>query len=59
MLAGAARGEMGSKGGALGRVRRNILILFVCVVFVCLSTVISSIFGKSSHFPFPYFVLNI
>ena len=25
-------------------------------VFVCLSTVISSIFGKSSHFPFPYFV---
>ena len=28
----------------------------VCV-FVCLPTVISSIFGKSSHFPFPYFVL--
>jgi hypothetical protein len=28
----------------------------VCV-FVCLSTVNSSIFGKSSHFPFPYFVL--
>ena len=30
----------------------------VCV-FVCLSTVISSIFGKSSHFPFSYFVLFI
>ena len=30
----------------------------VCV-FVCLSTVISSIFGKSSHFPFPYFVLFV
>ena len=27
----------------------------VCV-FVCLSTVISSIFGKSSHFHFPYFL---
>ena len=26
---------------------------------VCLSTVISSIFGKSSHFPFPYFVLFV
>ena len=30
----------------------------VCL-FVCLSTVISSIFGKSSHFPVPYFVLFI
>ena len=28
----------------------------VCV-FVCLFTMNSSIFGKSSHFPFPYFVL--
>jgi hypothetical protein len=28
-------------------------------VFVYLSTVNSSIFGKSSHFPFPYFLLNI
>ena len=28
-------------------------------VFVCLSTVISSIFGKSFHFLFPYFVLFI
>ena len=30
----------------------------VCV-FVCLSSVISSIFGKSFHFPFPYFVLFV
>ena len=29
----------------------------VCV-FVCLSTVNSSILSKSSHFPFPYFVLH-
>ena len=28
-------------------------------VFVCLSTLISSIFGKSSHFPFPYFVFFV
>ena len=28
-------------------------------VFVCLSTVNSSIFGQSSHFAFPYFVLFI
>ena len=28
-------------------------------VFVCLSAVNSSIFGKSSHFPFPYFVLLV
>ena len=28
-------------------------------VFMCLSTVISSIFGKSFHFPFPYFVIVI
>ena len=26
-------------------------------VFVCVSTVLSSVFGKSSHFPFPYFML--
>ena len=30
----------------------------VCV-FVCLSTMISSIFGKSSHCPFPYVVLFV
>jgi hypothetical protein len=30
----------------------------VCV-FMCLSTVNSSIFGKSSHFSFPYFVLFV
>ena len=41
-----------------GRVRQNISILLLCV-FVCLSTVISSIFGKSFRFPFPYFVLPI
>ena len=28
-------------------------------VFVCLSTMISSIFGKSFHFSFPYFVLFV
>jgi len=28
-------------------------------VFVCLSTAISSIFGKSFYFPFPYFVLFV
>ena len=37
---------------------QNILILFPCV-FVCLSTVNSSIFGKNSHFPFLYFVLFV
>ena len=37
------------------RVRWNISILLPCV-FVCLSTVNSSIFGKSFQFPFPYFV---
>jgi len=41
-----------------GRVRQNILILLSCV-FLYLSTVISSIFGKSFHFPFPYFVLFV
>ena len=34
---------------------RNISISFQCV-FVCLSIVVSSIFGKGSHFLFPYFV---
>ena len=37
------------------RVCRNILILLPCVL-VCLSTMISAIFGTSFHFPFPYFV---
>jgi hypothetical protein len=41
-----------------GCVHQNILILLPCV-FVCLSTAISSIFGKSFHFPFPYFEFYI
>ena len=38
-----------------GRACRNISIQFLCVY----SSVISSISGKSFHFPFPYFVIFI
>ena len=39
-----------------GRACQNILIKFPCVACAC-PTVTSSIFGKSFHFPFPYFVI--
>ena len=43
---------------ALFCVRQNIWLSFHVFLYAC-PTVISSIFGKSFHFPFPYFVLFI